>query len=175
MRPCAASRLCAAEVRAYLSLGSNLGDRLQHLRAALRLLDAHPLRLEAQSSVWASAPLGVVQQPEFFNMAARIQHVESPGRLLESLQAIEAACGKKVPFRWGPRTLDLDILLMEDAVVSLDSLQVPHPRFHERRFVLEPLCELDPWVMHPALKLTARALLDSPGVLEQQVRCLGPL
>jgi len=133
--------------RAYVALGSNLGDREATLRAALEALAAEPgIDVVAVSRFYDTEPVGYVDQPRFLNGAAALE-TELPAReLLERLLAVELRFGRSrddVPSQ-GPRTLDLDLLLYGDAEIDEPGLRVPHPRLHERRFVLEPLTDLDP-------------------------------
>jgi 2-amino-4-hydroxy-6-hydroxymethyldihydropteridine diphosphokinase len=133
--------------RAYVALGSNLGDREGTLRAALEALAAEPgIDVVAVSRFYDTEPVGYVDQPRFLNGAAALE-TELPAReLLERLLAVELRFGRSredVPAQ-GPRTLDLDLLLYGDAEIDEPGLRVPHPRLHERRFVLEPLADLDP-------------------------------
>jgi len=133
-------------VTAYVGLGSNLGDREGYLRAALDALRADPaLELRAVSSVRETDPVGLLDQPRFLNAAARVETALSARALLERLLAVERALGRtRAGPRFGPRTIDLDLLLFGDQAIDEPGLAVPHPRLHERRFVLEPLAELDP-------------------------------
>ncbi len=133
--------------RAYVALGSNLGDREETLRSALEALAAEPgIDVVAVSRFYDTEPVGYVDQPRFLNGAAAIE-TELPAReLLERLLAVELRFGRSredVPPQ-GPRTIDLDLLLYGDAEIDEPGLRVPHPRLHERRFVLEPLADLDP-------------------------------
>ena len=133
--------------RAYVALGSNLGDREGTLRSALEALAAEPeIDVVAVSRFYDTEPVGYVDQPRFLNGAAAIE-TELPAReLLERLLAVELRFGRSrddVPSQ-GPRTIDLDLLLYGDAEIDEPGLRVPHPRLHERRFVLEPLADLDP-------------------------------
>lgn len=146
---------------AWISLGSNLGDRRAHLAAALKALRAPELGLQACSRVWETEPVGYAEQPAFLNMAARLATRLAPLELLQALQAIELAQGKATPFRWGPRSLDLDMLLYEGQVLASPELTLPHPRLHERAFMMGPLLELDPGLAHPLLGRGIRELLQA--------------
>jgi 2-amino-4-hydroxy-6-hydroxymethyldihydropteridine diphosphokinase len=132
--------------RAYVGLGSNLGDREELLRAAVRALDAEAaIDVVAVSSFSETDPTGYLDQPRFVNAVAAVETSLAPRELLDRLLAIEAALGRRRDGpRQGPRTIDLDLLLYGDEVVDEPGLQVPHPRLHERRFALEPLAELAP-------------------------------
>jgi 2-amino-4-hydroxy-6-hydroxymethyldihydropteridine diphosphokinase len=133
-------------MQTYVGLGSNLGDREQYLRRAIELLAAEPeIDVLAVSSVRETEPVDFVDQPRFLNAAARIETTLSPRALLERLLSVELALGRsRDGRRFGPRTIDLDLLLYGDEIVNEPGLTVPHPRLPERRFALEPLHELDP-------------------------------
>jgi 2-amino-4-hydroxy-6-hydroxymethyldihydropteridine diphosphokinase len=132
--------------RAFLGLGANLGDRLATLQRAVDLLDERGVRTIASSRVWATAPLGGPEdQPEFLNVVVEIDPDGlEPGDALAAAQAVEAALGRVRVERWGPRTIDVDLLLWGDRVVETAALTIPHPRLHERAFVVLPLLDLDP-------------------------------
>jgi 2-amino-4-hydroxy-6-hydroxymethyldihydropteridine diphosphokinase len=153
-------------VQAFVGLGSNLGDREATLRAAVQRLGALPdTRVLRVSAFRDTAPVGYVHQPRFLNGAVELQTGLSPRRLLEALLAVEREFGRdraSVPPQ-GARTLDLDLLLYGDETISEPELQVPHPRLHERTFVLEPLAELDPRLKVPGKGAiqTLLARLDS--------------
>jgi 2-amino-4-hydroxy-6-hydroxymethyldihydropteridine diphosphokinase len=131
--------------RAFVGLGANVGDRERTIREALRLLDAHEnVTVAAVSTLRETDPVGVVDQPRFLNGVAALDTALPPRTLLDVLLDIERALGRVRTERWGPRTIDLDLLLYGDAVVDFPGLTLPHPRLHERRFVLEPLSDLAP-------------------------------
>ena len=138
---------------AYIGIGSNLGERESTIRDALELLAADPeLEVEAVSSIRETDPVGVVDQPRFLNAAIRLATDLAPYPLLERLLAVEQQLGRvRTGERYGPRTIDLDLLLYGDEIVDEPGLRVPHPRLAERRFVLEPLAELDPGLVVPGL------------------------
>jgi len=138
---------------AYIGIGSNLGERELTIREALALIAADPeLHLEAVSSVRETDPVGVTDQPRFLNAAIRVATELAPRPLLERLLTVELQLGRvRSGERYGPRTIDLDLLLYGDEVVDEPGLCVPHPRLAERRFVLEPLAELDPKLVVPGL------------------------
>jgi 2-amino-4-hydroxy-6-hydroxymethyldihydropteridine diphosphokinase len=161
----------------YLGLGSNVGDRRANLEAAVEDLWAHHVEALACSSVYVTEPVGEVQQPDFLNACLRVETELAPRALLHACKAVERALGRELEgegyVRWGPRPIDVDVLLLEDEVVDEPDLQVPHPLLTERRFVLVPLLELDPDVVVPGRGRAADALaaLDDGG---QDVRRAGP-
>ena len=154
--------------RVFLSLGSNLGDRRGFLEQALRLLGDHDaVRVITCSQVYEAEPWPEVRVERtrwYLNCAVEIETELPPYRLLQVVQEIEQATGRAGPVRWtgeyADRTLDIDILLYEDRVLSDDDLQIPHPLLHERRFVLIPLADIAPELEHPTLYQTIRELLD---------------
>ena len=135
----------------YLGLGSNVGDREAHLRAALAALEAAGVEVEAVSSAYETEPVGeVLEQPDFLNAAVRIRTDLEPEALLDLCKEIEAARGRELDAaRHGPRPLDLDLLLLGDLVLSTERLTLPHREVKSRRFVLAPLLELDPSLALP--------------------------
>ena len=152
--------------RAYVGLGANLGEREATIRRALLLLATHPgAVVVAVSSFRETEPWGVTDQPPFVNAAAAVETDLPPRELLERLLDVERRLGRtRDGRRYGPRTIDLDLLLYGDAVVDEPGLRVPHPRLHERLFALEPLAELDPTLVVPGRGpvRTLLAALDSP-------------
>jgi 2-amino-4-hydroxy-6-hydroxymethyldihydropteridine diphosphokinase len=130
---------------AYVGVGSNLDDPVEQVRATLAELDGLPrTRVTACSSLYRTAPVGRLDQPDFVNAVARLETHLTPVELLAGLLALEAAHARVRTTPNAPRTLDLDLLLFGDAVISEPGLEVPHPRMHERAFVLLPLAEIDP-------------------------------
>lgn len=129
---------------AYLGLGSNLGNRLSLLLSALRRLPGPGLELRRVSSVYETTPVGVLGQPDFLNLVAEVGTALSPRELLARCLEIEAALGRVRHERWGPRTVDIDLLWMEGERIEVPDLILPHPRMLERGFVLVPLAELVP-------------------------------
>jgi len=138
--------------RAYIGLGANLGDREATIRRALELLDRHPdVSVVAVSTLRETEPVGYADQPRFLNGAAALETVLGPRDLLSRLLSVERALGRtRNGPRWGPRMIDLDLLLHGAEVVDEPGLRVPHPRLAERRFALEPLAELDPGLVVPS-------------------------
>ena len=145
---------------AFVGLGANLGAPESQVRQALGALDAMPhTRVVKASSLYRSAPQGYAAQPDYVNAVAQLETGLPAGRLLDELQAIEARHGRRRSFANAPRTLDLDLLLFGNAVIAAEQLQVPHPRMHERAFVLAPLVEIAPLISIPG-KGEAKKLLD---------------
>ncbi|HJY75336.1 MAG TPA: 2-amino-4-hydroxy-6-hydroxymethyldihydropteridine diphosphokinase [Burkholderiales bacterium] len=144
----------------FVGLGANLGEPQRNVREAFRELDAIPhTRVVRASSLYRSEPLGYTEQPEFVNAVAQIETGLPAERLLAELQAIEAQHGRSRSFANAPRTLDLDLLLFGNAVIDTENLKVPHPRMHERAFVLMPLLEIAPDAVIPG-QGPARELLE---------------
>jgi len=144
----------------YLGLGSNVGDRKEHLRAAIELLPEHGVGVEAVSSAYETEPVGeVLDQPDFLNAAIRVRTELEPEALLEVCKAIEVEQGRMVAAgRHSPRPLDIDLLLLGDLELSTERLTLPHPEVTSRRFVLAPLLELDPNLKLPDGTMLADAL-----------------
>ena len=156
---------------AYLSLGSNLGDREAHLRKALLHLDAAGVQVVKLSSVYETEPQEVRNQAWFLNLAVQVETTLFPLQLLHLVQRIEIELGRKRAKVKGPRSIDIDILMFGRFVVKTSELELPHPRMHLRRFVLGPLAEICPQLRHPALRKTVRELLA--GLTGQEVRRTG--
>ena len=147
------------EAFAFLGLGSNVGDRLSALQSAVDLVHARPgVRVDAVSSVYETEPVGGPAQDPYLNLAVRIATRRSPKRLLAGCQAVEQALGRVRTVRWGPRTIDIDVLLYEQRVVATRRLEIPHPRLTERAFVLIPLIEVAPGATLPDGRSLATAL-----------------
>ena len=159
-------------VRAFLSLGSNLGDRAATLEAALRALETSgDVRILRRSSLYETAPVGKTDQPEFYNLVAEIETSLNPEALLDRCQEVERALGRVRTERWGPRTVDVDVLLYDRISVTTERLAVPHPELLRRRFALEPLLEIAPDAVLPDGRLIAPHLA---GLDDQQVRLVRP-
>jgi len=131
----------------WLSLGSNLGDRYENLIKGLAFLRDNGLSLMRNSGVYETEPVGYTDQPAFFNITVQGTTSLDPHAFLAVCQKAEEALGRKTSFRWGPRTLDVDILLYDDLRMDLPELTIPHPRMAQRAFVLAPLEEMDPDIM----------------------------
>lgn len=150
--------------RVYIAMGSNLGDRRATLESALRMMAAHPkIAVRRHSEFLETEPVGEPGQGKYLNAAVEIDTELSPQELLDELHRIEAALGRdrSKEKHWGPRTCDLDILLIDDQVIRTPDLTVPHPYLHERTFMLEPLVMLAPDLVHPVLKKTMAELLTA--------------
>jgi 2-amino-4-hydroxy-6-hydroxymethyldihydropteridine diphosphokinase len=146
--------------RAYLSLGSNTGDRAANLNAAIREI-SQVGNLRAVSSFYETEPVEFTSQPWFLNCAVTLETDKTPQELLHAALAIEKQMGRKRTQQKGPRNIDIDILLYGEQTVDEKGLHIPHPGLAERRFVLEPLAEIAPDAWHPILKKTARELSEA--------------
>jgi 2-amino-4-hydroxy-6-hydroxymethyldihydropteridine diphosphokinase len=154
----------------YIGLGSNMGDRTGACRRALELL-SRAGRVTAVSSLYCTEPVGYREQEEFINAVAEIETELPPRDLLAVCQAIENELGRVRLVRWGPRAVDLDILLYGNTVIKMPDLLIPHPQLSLRGFVLVPLCEIAPHVVHPVLKKTVAHLLHVLKDTHRVVKC----
>ena len=147
---------------AYICAGSNVGDRRAHIERGFNALLADDrVRLKARSPDYMTEPVNFTDQEWFLNTVMAVETSLSPLSLLRRLKSIEKASGRDYDMiRFGPRTLDLDILLYDDAVMVSPELTIPHPRMHERRFVLKPLCDIDANLVHPTRHRRVKELLD---------------
>jgi 2-amino-4-hydroxy-6-hydroxymethyldihydropteridine diphosphokinase len=145
----------------YLGLGSNVGDREANLRAAIERLSAQDLRVIRVSPVYETEPVGYTDQRWFWNTVAEAETELFPLQLLARAGQIERALGRRRSIPNGPRTIDIDVLLYGNTIMKSPSLEIPHPRIAERRFVLAPLADLAPELRHPVLRRTVRELLDA--------------
>lgn len=156
-------------MKAVISMGSNLGDSAGIIaRATERLADLGTVT--ATSSVYRSAPWGLAEQPDFLNRIVVLEADSEPLELLHRLQSVEAEFDRTRDLRWGPRSLDLDIVTCDEVVMDTEELVLPHPRAHERAFVLVPWCEIEPDAVLPG-----RGRVDAliPLVLDQEIVCIG--
>lgn len=148
-------------VPVYLSVGSNMGERKNNIEQAIKALDGDEKIKNLQTSTLIETkPYGFVEQDDFLNGAVYFKTLYSPEELLERLHEIEAEGKRERNIHWGPRTIDLDILLYGDEIIEREDLIIPHKEMHLRRFVLEPLQEIAPWVRHPVLGVTVSEMLE---------------
>ena len=151
----------------YIALGTNLGNRLANLRAAIAAF-APEIVVTAESHVYETPPWGYEDQPAFLNMVVKAETGLGPESLLKNLKQLEVELGREQNFRWGPRLIDLDILFYDNMVIDTPPLVIPHPRLHERAFVLVPLADVAPDLIHPIFQKSVSQLLaevDRQGIL----------
>ncbi|MGD8252041.1 MAG: 2-amino-4-hydroxy-6-hydroxymethyldihydropteridine diphosphokinase [Desulfobacterales bacterium] len=156
---------------AYISVGSNLGDKTTNCRLGIDAADRlEGCRVTGTSRFYRTAPVDYTDQAWFVNAAIRMSTRLSPQTLLERLQAIQTDAGRpREGIRFGPRILDLDILFFGNRIVDSPALTIPHPRLHKRRFVLEPLCDINPDIVHPVLNVSIQTLLSRIDDPEQEI------
>jgi len=142
-----------------IGLGSNVGDRLGALRRALSLMKRKGIEIIKKSDVFETPPVGLTDQPRFLNACVLVKTSMGPQLLLAQLKEIEVAVGRQDRGQWGPREIDLDILYIDDLAIRDGELEIPHPRMHERAFVLLPLSQIAPHWRHPILGKTVEELL----------------
>jgi 2-amino-4-hydroxy-6-hydroxymethyldihydropteridine diphosphokinase len=150
----------------YLALGSNLGDRLANLKQAIASLTPQ-MEVKAKSQVYETPPWGFEDQPKFLNQVIKVKTYLEPEPLIKHLKRLEVALGRKESFPNGPRLIDIDILFYDDRVLNTPSLVIPHPRLQERGFVLLPLMDIDPDLVHPVSKKSVRemaAMCNTDGI-----------
>ncbi|MGD9211093.1 MAG: 2-amino-4-hydroxy-6-hydroxymethyldihydropteridine diphosphokinase [Desulfobacteraceae bacterium] len=156
---------------AYLSIGSNMGDKLAHCDNALNTISKNGVgTIIARSPYYCTEPVDYVDQDWFLNAVVKIETFLEPLPLLTALQFIQSAAGRKISgVRFGPRTLDLDIIFYDEIILNHERLQIPHPRMHKRRFVLQPICDIDPQIVHPVLKQNIVTLLEQINDSRQRI------
>jgi len=142
----------------FISIGSNLGDKIGNCKTAIEEIAAFA-KIVKVSSYYETEPVGKEDQPNFINCAAEICTDLSPHDLLTKLNKVEDKLGRVRLEKWGPRTIDLDIIFYSDQIINDSNLEIPHPRAHLRGFVLEPICEIDPEFIHPEYNLSTYELL----------------
>ena len=146
----------------YIGIGSNVGDREKNIREAVGKVDApEDTRLVEVSKIYETEPVGYLDQNRFLNAVCKIQTLASPENLVSRLQEIEKLLKRERNIRWGPRTIDLDVLFYDDLVTDNEKIIIPHPRLHERLFVLKPLCDISPYLVHPILKERCYKIMES--------------
>ena len=145
----------------YISIGSNIGDREENCRKAIKLLKENGIALKRESSLYETEPWGVKNQPKFINMAIEVETDKEPEELLRVLKEIEIEIGRKETVKWGPRVIDLDILFYDELILKIPGLEIPHPLLHERDFVLKPLSEIAPDKKHPVIGKTVKEMAAS--------------
>ena len=156
---------------AYISVGSNLGNKLENCRQGIQSLTEHNVWIAAQSNLYQTEPVGYKDQGWFINFAVKIETDLDPFQLMQRIQTIQRKAGRiHDEIRFGPRILDLDIILYDEVVIHSPQLIVPHPRMHERRFVLQPLCDIDPTIIHPVLRMEVQSLLNTLDEKTQRIR-----
>lgn len=145
----------------YLSIGSNLGRREDNCLKALKTIEEKGMTIKKKSLLYETEPWGVREQPYFINMAVQVETDLPPDELLQVVKEIEKEMGRTKTYKWGPRIIDIDILLYDDLIYETSGLKIPHPFMHERDFVLRPLSEIAPDKVHPVLNKTISELLQN--------------
>ena len=146
---------------AYISIGSNLGDREENCRQAIKLIEKNGIAVRKQSRMHETEPWGIKDQPKFINMAIEVETDKEPEELLRVLKEIEKEIGRKETTKWGPRVIDLDILFYDDLILKIPGIEIPHPLLHEREFILKPLSEIAPDKKHPVTGKTVKEMLEN--------------
>ena len=157
----------------FIGVGGNIGPVRENFIRALRSIEKYA-HVAAVSSLYESEPVGPQDQPKFTNAVVKVETELSPFELLKRLKAIEKEIGRKKTRRWGPRVIDLDIIFYGNLVITTDSLVIPHPRAHERRFVLEPLLEIEPAAWHPVKNMAVRDICSGLGGSQAISKTDGP-
>ena len=146
--------------KAYLLTGGNLGNRMDYLSIAQKLVKDCCGKIKQTSAVYETAAWGLTDQPSFYNRLLVLETYLEPEKLMETLLSVEAQMGRQRSIKMGPRTIDIDILMIDDIVMNTPLLTIPHPRLHERRFALVPLAEVAPGLIHPIFKKSIATLLQ---------------
>ena len=155
---------------AYISVGSNLGDKLENCQRGVASLISNGCRLVAQSGIYRTEPVDYLDQDWFVNYVVQIETQLEPRQLLRIIHTVQKEAGRiSDKIRFGPRTLDLDIILYDALTIKNSDLTIPHPRMHKRRFVLQPLCDIDPTLIHPVLNVDMLSLLHALDDDEQRI------
>lgn len=156
---------------AYIGIGSNIGDKVLNCKNGITgLTNTEKIVVKERSAFYKTEPVDYKDQDWFINVVALIETTLEPIQLLKKLRSIERNAGRMDdPIRFGPRILDLDIILYDDLVMNSSGLTVPHPRMHKRRFVLRPICDIDPTIVHPVFKINMQKLLDRLDENEQRI------
>ena len=156
---------------AIISIGSNIGDKQDNCQKGIdRLMASGKATLVKASRFYRTSPVDYLEQDWFVNAAVKLETFLDPLELLEVLKAVQQQCGRtKSGIRFGPRVLDLDIIFYDRLVMNTPTLEIPHPRMHKRRFVLQPICDIDPNIVHPLLNISLKSLLNQLGDNEQEV------
>ena len=154
-----------------ISVGSNIGDKQDNCQKGIdHLMASGNAFLVKASRFYRTSPVDYLDQDWFVNAAVKIETLLEPLELLEVLKAVQQQCGRtKSGIRFGPRVLDLDIIFYDRLVMKSPTLEIPHPRMHKRRFVLQPICDIDPDIVHPLLNISLKSLLNQLGDNEQEV------
>ena len=152
--------MCSSDL-VYISFGSNMGDREQNIKQGIEQLQVlEDCKVLKVSQYIETEPYGVIEQDKFLNGCLKLQTLLTPQELLTELHTIEDKAGRKRTLRWGPRTLDLDIIFYDDCVIAQEDLMIPHVDMQHRLFVLEPLCEIAPYAFHPVLHKSVMQLKE---------------
>ena len=155
----------------FISVGSNLGHKLENCQHGVTSLTRSRCRLIAQSRIYRTEPVDYLNQDWFVNYVIQIETELEPVQLLGAIRAIQEEAGRlQDKIRFGPRILDLDILLYDAVTMNTPDLVIPHPRMHKRRFVLQPLCDIDPALIHPERHMDMQSLLNALDDDEQRIR-----
>jgi 2-amino-4-hydroxy-6-hydroxymethyldihydropteridine diphosphokinase len=159
---------------AFLSIGANIGDKKNHCLQGIRMLcQADAIRLMTHAPFYQTEPVDYEDQDWFVNTAIKIETTLDPYELLKKLKCIEQQVGRQPSVvRFGPRILDMDIILFDQIVLNSAQLQIPHPRMHKRRFVLQPICDIEPEVLHPVREKTVCELLSELNPENQKIKPL---